>query len=83
MDFNCINILEIFTIHLKTTVKILEIYAKIVFNHSIRFCGPQRPADQCDHSHKTPVFYPHVDNDPSGAKFKAKEILGEEEAQKY
>ncbi len=54
----------------------------IIFNHSIRFRGPPLPADQCDDNHKNPVFYPHFDNDPSSAKLKVKEILGEEEAQK-
>jgi hypothetical protein len=54
----------------------------IVFNHIIRSRGPLRPADQCDQTHKNPVFYPHVDNDPAAANLKVKEILGEEEATK-
>jgi len=54
----------------------------IVFNHIIRSRGSWRTADQCDPSHKNPVFYPHVDNDSSAARFKVKEILGEEEAKK-
>jgi hypothetical protein len=54
----------------------------VIFNHIIRFRGPPRPADQCDQTHKNPVFYPHVDNDPTAAKLKVIEILGEEEAQK-
>jgi hypothetical protein len=54
----------------------------IVFWHVIRFRGPPRPADQCDPTHKNPVFYPHVDSDPTAAKLKVIEILGEEEAQK-
>ncbi|CAF2833284.1 unnamed protein product [Rotaria sp. Silwood2] len=52
----------------------------IVFNHIIRYRGAPRPANQCDPTHKNPVFYPHVDNDPPAAYFKLKEILGEEEA---
>jgi len=54
----------------------------VVFNHIIRFRGPSRAADQCDSTHKNPVFYPHVDSDPSAAQLKVKEILGEEEANK-
>jgi hypothetical protein len=54
----------------------------VVFNHIIRFRGPPRPADQCDLTHKNPVFYPHVDNNPSSAKLKVIQILGEEEGQK-
>jgi hypothetical protein len=54
----------------------------VVFNHIIRFRGPPRAADQCDPTHKNPVFYPHVDNDPSAARLKVKEILGEKEGDK-
>jgi hypothetical protein len=54
----------------------------VIFNHIIRFRGPPRPADQCDETHKNPVFYPHVDSDPPAAHVKVKEILGEEEAEK-
>ncbi|UJR12460.1 hypothetical protein I4U23_016636 [Adineta vaga] len=52
----------------------------IVFNHITRSRGPPRPVDQCDSTHKNPIFYPHVDNDPSGAYFKLKEVIGEEES---
>jgi hypothetical protein len=54
----------------------------IVFNHIMRDRGPPRAADQCDPTHKNPVFYPHVDNDPPGVPYKVKEVLGEEEAEK-
>ncbi|CAF1174296.1 unnamed protein product [Adineta steineri] len=54
----------------------------VIFNHVKRSRGPPRAADQCDSSHKNPVFYPHVDNDPFAARFKVKEILGEEEGNK-
>jgi hypothetical protein len=54
----------------------------VVFNHIIRSRGPPRPADQCDPTHKNPVFYPHVDNDPPAARLKVIEILVEEEANK-
>jgi hypothetical protein len=54
----------------------------VIFNHVMRSRGPPRAADQCDSTHKNPVFYPHVDNDPFSACYKVKEILGEEEAKK-
>jgi hypothetical protein len=54
----------------------------IIINHVIRSRGPPRAADQCDPTHKNPVFYPHVDYDPPAARFKVKEILGEEEGNK-
>jgi hypothetical protein len=54
----------------------------VVFNHIIRFRGSPRAPDQCDPTHKNPVFYPHVDNDPPAARLKVKDILGEEEADK-
>jgi hypothetical protein len=54
----------------------------VVFNHIMRSRGPPRAADQCDLTHKNPIFYPHVDNDPFAARYKVKEILGEEEAKK-
>ncbi|CAF1497513.1 unnamed protein product [Adineta ricciae] len=54
----------------------------IIFNHITRSRGPSRSVDQCDSTHKNPIFYPHVDNDPSGAYFKLKEIVGEEESKK-
>ena len=54
----------------------------IIFRHVIRSRGPPRPADQCDETHKNPVFYPHVDFNPVSAKYKVKEILGEDEATK-
>ncbi|CAF2711013.1 unnamed protein product [Rotaria sp. Silwood2] len=52
----------------------------IIFNHITRFRGPYLPADQCDGTHKNPIFTPHVDHDPPAARFKVKRILGEEEA---
>ena len=52
----------------------------ILFNHIIRARGASRPADQCDHTHKNPIFNPHVDFDPDGAAAKLKEVIGEEEA---
>ena len=54
----------------------------VIFGHVIRFRGPLRPAEQCDLTHKNPVFYPHVDNNPDSARFKVKEVLGDEEAEK-
>jgi type IV secretory pathway VirB4 component len=54
----------------------------VPFWHVIRFRGPPRPADQCDQTHKNPVYYPHVDSDPPAAKAKVIQILGEEEGQK-
>ena len=54
----------------------------IIFNYVMRARGPPRTADECDTTHKNPIFYPHVDNDPSGAQYKVKEVLGEEEAEK-
>ena len=54
----------------------------VIFNHVKRSRGPPRAADQCNSNHKNPVFYPHVDNDPFAARFKVKEILGEEEGNK-
>lgn len=54
----------------------------IVFNHIFRFRGPPRPADQCTATHKNPLSYPHVDDDPIAAHAKMEEILGEEEAKK-
>ena len=52
----------------------------VIYNHIMRSRGPPRSADQCDSTHKNPVFYPHVDDDPFSARFKVTEILGEEEA---
>jgi hypothetical protein len=54
----------------------------IVFNHIMRARGSPRAADQCDSTHKNPIFYPHVDSDPSAVRSKVKEVLGEEEGQK-
>jgi hypothetical protein len=62
--------------------KRLDASRVVIFNHVMRSRGPPRAADQCDSTHKNPVFYPHVDNDPFAARFKVKEILGEEEANK-
>ncbi|CAF2374634.1 unnamed protein product [Rotaria sp. Silwood2] len=54
----------------------------IIFNHLFRSRGPPRTDDQCDTNHKNPVFYPHVDLDPPGARWKVEQILDKEEAQK-
>ncbi|CAF1099217.1 unnamed protein product [Rotaria sordida] len=54
----------------------------IVFNHINRFRGPNLSADQCDSTHRNPIFSPHVDHDPPSARFKVERILGEEEANK-
>ena len=54
----------------------------IPFWHVIRFRGPSRPVDQCDQTHKNPVFFPHVDNDPPAARAKVLEILGKEEGER-
>ena len=59
-----------------------DAHSVIVFNHIIRSRWPSRPADQCDDSHKNPVFYPHVDHNSVSAHSKLKEIVGEEEANK-
>merc|ERR1712110_281898 len=53
----------------------------VIFNHIIRFRGRPLTADQCDANHKNPVFYPHVDNDPTTARFKLEEVLGKDEAE--
>ncbi len=40
----------------------------------------QRPSDQCDPTHKNPIFYPHADNDLPSARFKVEDVLGKEAA---
>jgi hypothetical protein len=52
----------------------------IVFWHVIRFRGQPRPADQCDQTHKNPVFLSTCCWDAAAAK--VIQILGEEEGQK-
>lgn len=53
----------------------------VPFWHVIRFRGPPRPADQCDQTHKNPVYYPHVDSDTPAARAKVLQILGEKEGE--
>jgi hypothetical protein len=60
--------------------KRLDASRVIIFNHITRFRGPSLTTDQCDANHKNPVFYPHVDNTPTAARFKVEEIFGKEEA---
>jgi len=54
----------------------------IVFNHTFRFRGPLRTADECNSTHKNPALDPHVDSDPTAARWKVEDLLGKEEAKK-
>lgn len=52
----------------------------IVFNHRFRHRGQPLPPEKCDLIHRNPIFFPHVDNDPSSAYTTMKDIVGEEES---
>ncbi|CAF1251452.1 unnamed protein product [Adineta ricciae] len=54
----------------------------IVFNHIIRSRAKLRSGDECDPTHKNPLFHSHVDHDPYSAQCKVKDLFGEEEAER-
>ena len=54
----------------------------IIYHHTFRFRSQPRTVDECDHNHRNPVFFPHVDSDDNGFQELLKTQLDKEDIEK-
>lgn len=54
----------------------------LVYHHVFRARGSPRTVEEQNDNRRNPLFYPHVDLDPTAAYAKVKELLGDGEAQR-
>jgi hypothetical protein len=54
----------------------------IIYHYTFRFRNQPRTNQECDHNHRNPAFYPHVDTDAAGVQEVLGKILNKEDTAK-
>jgi hypothetical protein len=54
----------------------------IIYHYTFRLRNQPRTDEECDHNHRNPVFYPHVDTDEAGVQEVLEKKLDKEDVEK-